>query len=116
MQKVQNMVRLSGYLGKDIEFRTLPNGNVLAKTTLATNESYKSKEGQWIDKVYWHNLSSWGTTAEQMQKILQKGSRVAIVGQLQYNQYTDKNGVERNYTEVKVTEFMKLNKKEKLPF
>jgi single-strand DNA-binding protein len=116
MQKLQNMVRLSGYLGKDVELKDLPNGNVIAKTSLATNESYKSKAGDWVEKTYWHNLSAFGKLAENMQKVLTKGTRVTIVGQIHYSQYTDKNGVERNFTEIKVNEFLKLSKKEKVPF
>jgi single-strand DNA-binding protein len=118
MQKLQNMVRLSGYLGKDIELKKLPNDTLIAKTSLATNESYKSKSGKWVEKTYWHNLSAFGKMAENMQQVLAKGSRVTIIGQIHYSQYTDKNGVERIFTDIRVNEFLKLSKKEKnvVPF
>lgn len=116
MQKLQNMVRLSGYLGKDIELKKLPNGTTVAKTSLATNESYKAKNGNWNERTYWHNLVAYDALAENMQKVLSKGTRVTIIGQINYRQYTDKSGVDRNFTEIKVNEFLKLTKKAKLPF
>lgn len=116
MQKLQNMVRLSGYLGKEVELKKLPNGTFVSRVPMATNESYKSRDGKWVDRTYWHNLVAYDVLAENMQKVLSKGTRITIIGQINYRQYTDKTGVDRNFTEIKVNEFLKLTKKEKIPF
>ena len=44
-----NKIILVGNLGKDPEVKYTPNGTAVAKFSLATNERYKDKEGNWIE-------------------------------------------------------------------
>src|SRR6266852_4278536 len=54
--KSVNKVILIGNLGKDPEVKYTPSGTPVAKFTLATNERFKDKSGEWQDRTEWHNL------------------------------------------------------------
>ena len=100
-----NKVILIGNLGKDPEVRTLPNGSKLAKFSLATNESYKTKDGNWQDRTDWHNITCWRNQAERAEKYLTKGSQIFVEGKLRTNSYQDQDGNTRYITEVEVDYF-----------
>ena len=51
MAKSVNKVILIGNLGKDPEVKFTPNGVPVAKFSLATNERYKDKAGEWQDRT-----------------------------------------------------------------
>ena len=78
--KSVNKVTLLGNLGKDPEVKFTPQGTAVAKLTLATNERYKDKEGQWQDRTEWHNVVLWQRLAEIAGEYLKKGSKVYIEG------------------------------------
>ena len=83
MAKSVNKVILIGNLGKDPEVKYTPSGMAVARFTLATNERYKDKEGNWQDKTEWHNLVAFQRTAEIVGEYLKKGRSVYIEGKLQ---------------------------------
>jgi len=41
------------------EIKYTPQGKPVAKFSLATNERYKDKDGQWQDRTEWHNIVLW---------------------------------------------------------
>src|SRR2546422_6988744 len=83
MPKSVNKVILIGNLGKDPEVKYTPSGTPVAKLTLATNERYKDKGGEWQDRTEWHNIVLWQRLAEIAGEYLKKGSKVYIEGRLQ---------------------------------
>lgn len=95
-----NKVILLGNLGKDPEIRTLESGIKLARFPLATNEYYKGKDGEMVERTEWHNVIVWHQRAELAEKYLQKGSQVYIEGRLQTRQWEDKEGNKRYTTEI----------------
>jgi single-strand DNA-binding protein len=110
---VVNSVTLIGNLGRDFELKELGSGRQLAKASLATNESYKNKEGEYVENTMWHNLVVWGKKAGLISSLSKKGSKVAITGKILYSQYDDKEGIKRHKTEIVVGDFKLLDKKEK---
>ena len=108
-----NKATLIGNVGKDIEFKTLENGTAIAKTSLATNESYKDKNsGEWIKKTEWHNLVFWRKSAELANQLLTKGKLIFVEGKITTRKWKDNNEVDRYTTEIVVNEFKLLGKKE----
>lgn len=59
-----NMVQLIGNLGKDPEVRFTGDGTPVASFSIATNESWKDKDGNLHEKVEWHNIVAWRKLAE----------------------------------------------------
>jgi single-strand DNA-binding protein len=95
-----NKVILIGNLGKDPEVRYLESNVAVARFSLATNESYKDKKGDWQTTTEWHNIVCWRNLAERAEKQLKKGSQIYVEGKLTHRTYQDKEGQERNITEV----------------
>lgn len=54
MNTLRNKVSLIGRLGAQPEVVKFDSGRTLARFSLATNESYKNKEGEWQDVTQWH--------------------------------------------------------------
>ena len=109
MPKSVNKVILIGNLGKDPEVKYTPSGMAVANFTLATNERYKDKEGNWQDKTEWHNLVAYGRTAEIVRDYVTKGSQLFIQGKIQTKSWDDKqSGQKRQRTEIFVQDLTLL--------
>jgi single-strand DNA-binding protein len=97
MAKSVNKVILIGHLGKDPEIRYTPNNTAVATFSLATNERFKDKDGNWGDRTEWHNIVVWDRLAEVAQNYLKKGGQVYIEGRIQTRSWDDKNTGEKKY-------------------
>src|SRR5881396_2016763 len=95
--KSVNKVILIGNLGKDPEVKYTPSGTPVAKLTLATNERFKDKGGEWQDRTEWHNVVVWQRLAEIAGEYLKKGSKVYIEGRLQTRSWDDKQTGQKKY-------------------
>lgn len=78
-----------GNLSKDIEVRYTNDGKPVLHTSIAINRKYKRDNEPDAD---FFNLVAFGKVAETMEKYLHKGSKIAIDGVLQNNNYTNKEG------------------------
>jgi len=106
-----NKVLLIGHLGSDPESRFMTSGNAVTNFSLATNESWKSSEGEIKDKTEWHKVVIFGKRAETASEYLKKGQLVYIEGRLQTRSWEDKDGVKRYTTEVLCENFTMLGRK-----
>jgi len=95
-----NKVILLGNLGKDPEIRHLENDRMRASFTLATNETYRNKEGERVTTTEWHNVVLWTPLARIAEQYLTKGKQVYIEGKLTSRSYVDKEGKTKYTTEV----------------
>jgi len=111
MASLKNSVRLTGFLGKNPEMKTLNENTSLARVSLATNERYRNEQGEWATNTQWHNLVFWGRQATFAGKALTQGSEIAVEGKLVNRQYVDNDGVTRYVTEVNVKEVLQLTRK-----
>lgn len=100
-----NKVQLIGNMGRDPEIRYTNDNRAIANLTVATTESWNSKDGGRQDKTEWHRVVIFGKLAEVVEKYLKKGDKVYFEGKLQTRQWTDKEGQERYTTEIVVDSF-----------
>lgn len=107
-----NKVILIGHLGRDAEIRRLEDGKAVAKIAVATNESYKDKNGEWQTLTEWHDVILWRNMAEYAEKHFLKGKLVYIDGKLTHRKYQDKDDNTRYITEVVASNAKLLDKKE----
>ncbi len=107
-----NKVILVGNLGADPEVRYTPQGTAVANFNLATNESYKNRDGELVEKTEWHRIVAWDRLAEICGEYLKKGSQVYIEGSLQTRSYEDKDGVTKYTTEIKAREMQILGSRD----
>jgi single-strand DNA-binding protein len=107
--KSLNRVQLIGNLGKDPEIKYTPQGTPVAKLTIATNERFKDKAGEWQDRTEWHNVVLWQRLAEIAGEYLKKGGKVYIEGRLQTRSWDDKQTGQKKYmTEVVASDLILL--------
>ncbi len=107
-----NKVILIGNLGRDPEVRRLENGAVVAKFSVATNESFKDKNGEWQTLTEWHDVVVWRHLAERAERDLSKGKQVYVEGKLTHRKYQDKDGNDRYITEVVANNLRLLERRE----
>ncbi|MBX2978606.1 MAG: single-stranded DNA-binding protein [Flavobacteriales bacterium] len=108
MNTLKNNVRLIGNLGFDPEVREIAKGRKVARMSLATNESYRNANGEYVTDTQWHTVVAWGQTADQVQRLLRKGSPVTLEGRLVHRSYDAKDGTKRYITEVVMNGFQVL--------
>jgi len=85
---------------------------MVAKFSIATNENYKDRSGEWQTKTEWHEIVSWGPLAQRAENALKKGSLVFIEGKLTTRKWQDKEGNDRYTTEVVAGIIKPLEKRE----
>ena len=107
-----NRVILVGNVGGQPEIRHLENGTAVGKFSLATNESYKDKSGNWQTNTEWHDIVVWRSLAERAEKDVHKGTMMYLEGKLTHRKWQDKDGNNRYTTEVVANYFRVLNRRE----
>src|SRR3954468_23621175 len=102
-----NKVILVGNLGRDPEARNMQTGGKVVFFSIATSESWNDRaSGERKEKTQWHRIAIFNEKlGEIAEKYLKKGSKVYIEGQIESRKYTDKDGQERETTEIVLGRF-----------
>jgi single-strand DNA-binding protein len=109
MPKSVNKVILVGNLGKEPELKYISAGAPVAKFSLATNERFKDKAGEWQERTEWHNVVAWNRLAEIVGEYVKKGSKLYIEGRLRTSSW--KSGDQTHYrTEVVAEDLVLLGR------
>lgn len=106
-----NKVILLGHVGKDPEVKHLDNDRVVAKFTLATSESYKSKTGEKVTNTEWHNIVCWRSLAEIAGRYVKKGTTLYVEGKIRSRSYDDKDGNKKYFTEIEADNFQMVGRR-----
>src|SRR5690606_7233437 len=85
-----NKVILVGNLGRDPESRSLPSGQPVVNSSLATSRRYKDRDGNRKDETEWHNIVVFGKQAEIAAQYLTKGKQIYLEGRIQTRSWEDK--------------------------
>ena len=104
-----NKAILVGRLGKDPEVRYTQDGTMVTTFTLATDESYKDKNGEKVQKTEWHRIVTYRKLAEICGNYLSKGKLVFIEGKIQTRSWEDKEGNKRQTTEILANDMKMLD-------
>lgn len=94
-----NRVTIMGRLGGDPEIKQLQNGPV-ANLRIATNESYKDRNGERKTLTEWHKISIYVPFLVDRCKDLKTGDRVYIEGSLRTRSYTNQQNIQQSITEI----------------
>lgn len=98
-----NQICLVGRMTRDPELKD-GGSYSLARFTIAVNRSRK-KEGERDYPADFFRCTAWGRQAELIAKHFHKGRPIGISGELQINEYTDKEGFNRKSIDVQVDNF-----------
>lgn len=107
-----NSVTLIGLLGRDLEVRASQSGIITANLSVATDESYKNKSGEWVKQTEWHKVVCFNSLAENCQRYLHKGSQVYVEGSLRTRKWQDRDGNERYTTEINARRIQFLDRRQ----
>lgn len=107
-----NKVVLVGNMAVDPEVRFTPGGQSVANFRLATNETFKDKQGQKQSRTEWHRITVWGKLAELCGEYLKKGAQAYVEGKIQTRKWTDKDGKDQHSTEIIAHEVVFLGGKQ----
>lgn len=96
-----NKVILMGRLTADPELKQTQGGTAVTSFSIAVDRRY-NRDGE--RKADFISCVAWRTTAEFIAKYFNKGSMIALVGELQTRSWEDNNGQKRYATEVIASE------------
>ena len=101
-----NKAFIYGNLTRDPELKALPSGQQLASFGIATNRTYKDKDGKKQEATEFHNVVAFGRPAELISQYMKKGRPLFIEGRIQTRSWDDKESGKKNYrTEIVVENF-----------
>ena len=102
-----NKVILIGNLGREPEVRTAQDGSKIVNFSIATSEFWKDRAtGEKKERTEWHRIVIFNDNLSKIaEQYLRKGSKVYIEGQIRTKKYTDKDGQERQSTDIVVDRF-----------
>ncbi|CAJ1054551.1 single-stranded DNA-binding protein%2C mitochondrial [Xyrichtys novacula] len=107
LERSINRVQLLGRVGQDPVMRQVDGRNPVTIFSLATNEMWRSGEGEGnpagdvSQKTTWHRVSVFKPGLRDVAyQYVKKGSRILVEGKLDYGEYVDKNQVRRQATTI----------------
>jgi single-strand DNA-binding protein len=100
-----NKVFLYGNLTKDPEMKALPSGIQVANLSLATNRTWKDKDGRKQEAVEYHNAVVFGKQAELIGQYMKKGNPLFLDGRIQTRSWDAQDGQKKYRTEIIVENF-----------
>jgi single-strand DNA-binding protein len=95
-----NKVILIGRVGRDPEVRYTSSGSPVATFSLATDESFKARNGEQQQHTEWHRIVAWSKLAEICGEYLTKGKQIYIEGSIRSRQWEDQSGNKRTSYEI----------------
>ena len=107
MARSLNKVMIIGNIQpSDPELRHTQTGMPICSFKVVTDESYKDKEGNMVERSEWHSIVFWGKPGEIIAQYMKKGRKIYVEGRLQTRKYEDKEGQTRYTTEIVGTDFV----------
>ena len=93
-----NKVYLIGNLTRDPDTGETANGIKYARIGIAVSRRYADSDGNIQTDFF--NIIAWRGLAENCEKFLSKGKKIAIIGSVLNRTYEDKEGVKRTVTDI----------------
>jgi single-strand DNA-binding protein len=96
-----NVVVITGNLTRDPELRSTNSGLNICSMRIASNTRRKNNQsGEWEDKPNFFDVTVFGAQGENCARFLSKGRPVAIEGRLEWREFTDQAGNNRQAVEI----------------
>lgn len=108
-----NKVIIIGNLSRNPVLRDTPSGSVVCTFGVATNSTWKSKDGTVQERTEFHNIVAWNKLGEICADLLSTGMLVYVEGELRTRTWEDDSGTRHYRTEVKISEMKLLHDKGK---
>ncbi|MDM1048175.1 MULTISPECIES: single-stranded DNA-binding protein [Bacteroidota] len=83
-------MNITGRLTRDAEVRTTSQDKQVVNFSVATNDSYKNKQGERIEQTTYFDCSYWITP--KVARLLTKGTLVELTGRVSIRAWTGNDG------------------------
>ena len=90
-----NQITIVGNVGSDPEISTSTNGIKSAKYSIAVTKKNKDEK-----KTTWFRIIQFRYSAEFAENYIIKGMKILIVGEIEIDEYTDKNGIKQKSIQI----------------
>lgn len=100
-----NKALIYGNLTRDPEMKALPSGISVTSFGVATNRTWKDKNGVKQESADFHNVVAFGKQAELVHQYCKKGSPIFVDGRIQTRSWDDKEGKKQYRTEIIIENF-----------
>ncbi len=87
-----NSVNITGNLTKDPEVTNFESGSSVCELRVAVNTPRKNSKGEWEDKPNYVGVKVWNKRGIACSEHLEKGSKVAVEGRLDWSEWEAKDG------------------------
>lgn len=94
-----NKAMVIGNLTRDPEMKALPSGIKVTNFSVATNRTWKDKNGAKQESTDFHNVVTFGRQAEIVAQYMKKGSSILVEGRMQTRSW-DADGGKKYRTEI----------------
>lgn len=95
-----NKALIFGNLTRDPEVRAMPSGMNVCSFSIATNRTFKDRDGKKQEQTDFHNIVVFGRQADIVSQYLKKGSSAMIEGRIQTRSWEGKDGEKKYRTEI----------------
>src|SRR5580692_6627177 len=95
-----NKAFVFGNLTRDPELRALPSGMNVCSFSVATNRTFKDRDGKKQEQTDFHNVVVFGRQADTVNQYLKKGRSVYVEGRMQTRSWEGKDGEKKYRTEI----------------
>lgn len=106
-----NKALIIGHLGRDPDLRYTSAGKAVCNFSVATSEVHGKGQDR-KETTEWHSIVCWEKTAENCGQYLKKGSKVYVEGRITTRKWQDKEGRDRQTTEIVAREVVFLSTKD----
>ena len=108
MSRSVNKVMLIGHVGRNPEIRKTDGEARVARLSLATNRTYRDRDGEQHERTEWHRIALFGKLADIVEQYVSKGDRLYVEGRIEYSQTQDDQGGVRYWTDIVAQELVML--------
>jgi len=100
MEKTVNRVEVVGNVGADPKITTFEDGRQVIRLSVATDDPYKDRNGEWKQETTWHIIVAWSGKEMPPFAEIKKGDCVSAQGKIKNRSYEGKDGQTRYYYEI----------------
>jgi len=101
-----NSVTIVGRLTRDAELKYTNTGSAVTRCSIAVNRARKEGD-QWVEEANFFDVSLWGRRGESLNQYLQKGTRIAVTGELRQDRW-EQDGQQRSRVFINATNIQLL--------
>lgn len=106
-----NKAMVYGNLTRDPELKEMPNGGKVTNFSIATNRTWKDKEGEKKEETEFHDIVVFGNQAENICQYLSQGSTAYVEGRLRTRSWEDNETGKKMYRTEIVAESVQFGPK-----